>query len=429
MNRMKSLLISTFVIVLSAGLLGACSSNNSESSKDSSDKAVTINYYDWTDEQPYMTKIVSAFQEKYPNIKVNANFIPSSDYVQKMLVNLSTGGGDMDVFASQNTSNLSEYISKQVLEPLDDVAASSALSGISESINQLKNNDHIYGLPYRTSKWALFYNKDLFDKAGVTYPDSTWTWDDYEQAAKKLTSGSGQSKVYGSMSYQADNTWWRVLANIQGANNPLNADELKTFMKAVEYNYNLTYTSGAQQPFGELVGNAGADFTGRFLQGNVAMMWNGDWAVQMLNDAIAQKGTKVNYDIAPLPHWEDSEPATTGSFAVVMVNKASKKIDAAKKFAEFLASEDAAKIIADNGLLTPWTTDAVNQAYLTKLSTPANAKVLVDPIKVLSQVPMDPLFNQGLSIVKEEASLYLLQKQSIEETTKKIESRIQKEVK
>lgn len=220
MNRMKSLLISTFVIVLSAGLLGACSSNNSESSKDSSDKAVTINYYDWTDEQPYMTKIVSAFQEKYPNIKVNANFIPSSDYVQKMLVNLSTGGGDMDVFASQNTSNLSEYISKQVLEPLDDVAASSALSGISESINQLKNNDHIYGLPYRTSKWALFYNKDLFDKAGVTYPDSTWTWDDYEQAAKKLTSGSGQSKVYGSMSYQADNTWWRVLANIQGANNP-----------------------------------------------------------------------------------------------------------------------------------------------------------------------------------------------------------------
>ncbi|MBW7452543.1 extracellular solute-binding protein, partial [Paenibacillus sepulcri] len=63
-----------------------------------------------------------------------------------------------------------------------------------------------------------------------------------------------------------------------------------------------------------LVGNAGADFAGRFLQGSAAMMWNGDWAVQMLNDAIQQKGVKLNYDVAPLPHWKDSEPATTGSF-------------------------------------------------------------------------------------------------------------------
>ncbi|MBO7745734.1 sugar ABC transporter substrate-binding protein [Paenibacillus sp. MWE-103] len=450
MKRNKYLLLlGALVTVMSTGVLTACSSNdpgqasatnstdadtgadtnNGTDTNTASDKPVTINYFDWTDEQPYMDQILSAFQQKYPNIKVNASYVPSSDYIQKILVNLSTGGGDMDVFATQSTSNLAEYVSKQVLEPLDDITSSPDLAGISEPIGQLKFDDHIFGLPYRTSKWMLYYNKDLFDKAGLTYPDASWTWDQYADTAKKLTSGSGQNKTYGSMSYQSDNTWWRVLANIEGANNPLNPEELPKFKQVMEYYFNLTYTDGAQQPFGELVGNAGADYAGRFLQGNTAMMWNGDWAVQQLNDAIQQKGVKLNYDIAPLPHWKDSEPATTGSFAVVMVNKETENMDASKKLATFIASEEAAKIIAGNGLLTPWSSDAVKQAFLTKVTTPEHAGIFSDNTKVLSQVPMDPLYNQGMNIMKEESSLYLLKKQSLDKTMQNIEDRIKKEVK
>lgn len=432
---MKRLTLSLLVglMIVGTGLLSACSSDKPDSAGSDSaaagDKQVTLNYYDWTDEQPYMDQVISAFEKKYPTIKVNASYVPSNDYIQKILVNLSTGGGDMDVFATQSTSNLAEYISKQVLEPLDDLAGSPELAGIADPISQVKYDDHIYGLPYRTSKWVLYYNKDLFDKAGVPYPDGTWTWDQYEEAAKKLTSGSGQNKAYGSMSYQSDNTWWRVLANIEGANNPLNPEELPKFKQVLEYYYNLTYTDGAQQPFGELVGNAGADFAGRFLQGSAAMMWNGDWAVQMLNDAIQQKGVKLNYDVAPLPHWKDSEPATTGSFAAVMVNKQTSHMDEAKKLTEFIASEEAAKIMAGNGLLTVWSTDAVKQAYLTKVTTPEHVSVFSDDTKVLSQVPMDPLYNQGINIVKEESSLYLLKTQSLDQTMKNIQDRIKKEVK
>jgi multiple sugar transport system substrate-binding protein len=441
MKRFKLLLLVILMLIVSVSILTACSSNNSSTSqeasgnsasnggKSSSEEPVTINFYDWTDEQPYMEQVVSAFEEKHPNIKVNANFIPSSDYIQKILVNLSTGGGDMDVFATQSTSNLAEYISKDVLEPLDDIAGSAALSENKAAIEQLRYNDTIYGFPYRTSKWVLYYNKDLFDQAEIDYPDSSWTWDRYAEAAKALSSGSGQDKVYGSLSYQADNTWWRVLANIEGANNPLNADELEVFKKALEYYHKLTYTDGSQQPFGELVGDAGGDFAGRFLSGKAAMMWNGDWGVQMLNDEIEKNGVELNYDIAPLPHWEGSETTTTGSFAVIMVNKQSKKMDAAKKFAEFVASEEAAKIIVSNGLLSPWGTEEVKQAFLGKLTKPENVGVFSDPYTVMSQVPMDPLYNQGINIVKEEASLYLLNEQTLDDTFQKIEERIKKEVK
>ncbi len=42
-----------------------------------------------------------------------------------------------------------------------------------------------YGTPYRQDSWVLFYNKDLFDAAGVDYPDGSWTWDDYDAAARR----------------------------------------------------------------------------------------------------------------------------------------------------------------------------------------------------------------------------------------------------
>lgn len=430
MKRWNVILLVVLVLAACTGVLSACS-GNSGGDQGAADKnaSTTINFYDWTDEQPYMTQVISAFEKKYPDIKVNANFIPTSDYIQKILVNLSTGGGDMDVFATQSTSNLAEYISKDVLEPLDDLADSDALVGNKDAIEQLRFDDHIYGFPYRTSKWVLYYNKNLFDQAGIDYPDSSWTWDRYAEVAKALSSGNGQDRVYGSMSYQANNTWWRVLANVEGANNPLNSEELEVFRKVLEYYYNLTYTNEAQQPFGELVGDAGSDFAGRFLQGKTAMMWNGDWAVQMLNDQIEKNGAKLNYDVAPLPHWEGSETTTTGSFAVIMANKKSEHMDAAKKFVEFVASEEAANIIVSNGLLSPWGTEEVKQAFLGKLTKPENVAVFSDPIKVMSQVPMDPLYNQGIKIVSEEASLYLLQEQSLDKTFQTIQDRIKKEVK
>lgn len=425
------------VIFIAFLLLAACTSGSSGSGTESSepssgavhDGTVTINFYDWTDEQTYMTEVVNAFEEKHPNIKVNAHFIPTSDYVQKILVNLSTGGGEMDVFATQSTSNLAEYISKDVLTPLDDVAESPILQGNMDAIEQLRYEGHIYGLPYRTSKWVIYYNKDLFDEAGIGYPDETWTWDRYAEVAAELSTGSGSDRVYGSMSYQADNTWWRVLANIEGANNPLVPEDLERFKKAAAYYYDLTYELEAQQPFGELVGDAGGDFTSRFLQGKTAMMWNGDWAVQMLNEEIEKRGAELNYDIAPMPKWDEAaDTTTTGSFAVIMVNKQSPHIEAAKTFAQFVASEEAAKIIVSHGLLSPWGTEEVKQAFLENTTFPENIGLFSDPIKVMSQVPMDPLYNQGIKIVEEETSLYFLKEQSLDETFRKISERIEREV-
>ena len=66
------------------------------------------------------------------------------------------------------------------------------------TIEQLTTDDgNFYAVPFRSDFWVLYYNKDLFDAAGVEYPSNDLTMEDYDALARKMTSGSGDTKVYG----------------------------------------------------------------------------------------------------------------------------------------------------------------------------------------------------------------------------------------
>ena len=68
------------------------------------------------------------------------------------------------------------------------------------TLKPLTYNGHLYGLPVNWSTMVMFYNKTLFDKAGVKYPDESWTWDDFRAAAQKLTiRENGRAVQYGAI--------------------------------------------------------------------------------------------------------------------------------------------------------------------------------------------------------------------------------------
>jgi multiple sugar transport system substrate-binding protein len=69
-----------------------------------------------------------------------------------------------------------------------------------ESIEQTQNfGGEYYAVPYCNNINMLYFNKKMFDEAGIPYPDPNWTWNDFRETAKKLTKGSGANKVYGAM--------------------------------------------------------------------------------------------------------------------------------------------------------------------------------------------------------------------------------------
>jgi len=442
-NMLKRTLISCITILMVfALLLTACgktegtvdNSNNNSSSQGSSStsdtkkETVTIEFFDWFDEEAYMLKIIDAFQAENPNIKVNPTFVPTDEYGQKILVALS-GGTVIDVFAVSSPPGYAEYVNKNQLLALDDLVIRDNfdVSGIKDFVEQLKMGGKLYGLPYRKSAWVLFYNKDIFDKYNVPYPDETWTWEKYVEVAQLLTQGEGENKTWGSQNYQPTSTWWRVPANTAGYNNPLDPEHLEGFKKAAKLSYDLSYTYKAQQPYSDRVGTAGGDYAGIFLQGKTAMCFNGDWLVEMLNRNITEKGIKLNYDIAPMPHWEGEESATTGTPTVIMIPKNTKKTDAAFEFIKYVSTEKGAKILAGNGLMPAWNSESVNSIFLENLEQPEHAEYFFAQ-KIYSQVPTDPLYNSAMEIVKEEVSLYLLDEQGLDETFEKIQQRLDSEI-
>lgn len=390
------------------------------------DEEVTLNFYAWLDEEGIFTKLAEAYKKDHPNVTINMNFVASADYETKLITAFS-GGADIDCFAVASPPSLASYVAKNQVYELDELISSTKtdISGSQATIDATKIDGKIYSLPYKTSSWFVVYNKDVFDAAGVPYPDGDWTWEEYAEIAGKLTQGEGADKVYGSLNFQPTSMWWRVPANTKGAINPLEEDQLDAWLDAAEFCKKLS-DDGYQPPYADRAGEAGADYTGAFLTGKYGMMYNGDWVIEMLNSAIAD-GEKCNYDIAPIPHWEGEKPMTVGAPATLQVAKNAKNPEAAFDFISFCTGAEGAKILLENDYFPAWTSDAIVKEYCEGKTAPEHIEYVVNQTNS-SQVPCDPNYNTASNVVKEEVSLLLLGEQDRETTKKTITDRLASEV-
>lgn len=405
----------------------AGTSSGTENNSSDDGEAVTINFYAWADEEGIFTKLADAYMAEHKNVTINLQFTPSDDYNTKLMTAFG-GGGEIDCFAVSSPPSLAQFQSKGSVMALDDLIAKygTDTGGYSGTLESIAIDGATYALPYKTSSWVVYYNKDLFDAAGVAYPTGDWTWEEYYEIAGQLTSGEGADKIFGSLNFQPTSMWWRVPANSKGSTNPLNEDELHDWMEAAEFCKSLS-DAGYQPLYEDMASEAGADYTGNFLQGKYAMFYTGDWEVEMLNTAIANGDGNVNYDIAPLPHWEGEEPATPGAPGLLMVANNAKNPDVAFDFISFCAGAEGADILLENDYFPAWQSDETIETYTVGKTAPEHIEFIVNQ-NIISQVPCDEYYNSAQSVIKEEVSLYLLGEQDIETTEDNIKARIQDEV-
>lgn len=388
---------------------------------------VTINFYAWSDEEGIFTKLANNYMEDHPNVKINMQFTPSDDYNTKLMTAFG-GGGEIDCFAVSSPPSLAQFQAKGSVMALDDLIKenNTDTSGYEGTLESIAIDGKTYALPYKTSSWVVYYNKDLFDQAGVAYPEGDWTWEDYYDIAGQLTSGEGADKIYGSLNFQPTSMWWRVPANSKGSTNPLDDAQLHDWMEAAEYCKSLS-DAGYQPLYEDMASESGADYTGNFLQGKYAMFYTGDWAVEMLNTAIANGDGDVNYDIAPLPHWEGEEAATPGAPGLMMVANNAKNPEVAYDFISYCTGSEGAELLLDNDYFPAWQSDETIEKYTSGKTAPEHIEYIVNQ-NIISQVPCDENYNSAQNVIKEEVSLYLLGEQDIDTTESNIKDRIQDEV-
>lgn len=160
----------------------------------------TITWSFWGDpnELPPNDEVIKAFTARHPNIQVKTFHEPWASYFDKIQT-MFAGDSAPDVLF---LTNIASYASKGVLQPIDDLAKESKydVSDFTEAeLKLFQTNGKLYGFPRDNDTKVIYYNKDVFDQAGVAYPDDKWDWNALRSAATKLTNRQGDRVVrYGA---------------------------------------------------------------------------------------------------------------------------------------------------------------------------------------------------------------------------------------
>lgn len=238
----------------------------------------------------------------------------------------------------------------------------------------------LYAAPVNWDTIVMFYNKDMFDAAGLDYPTAEWTWDDFAAAAAALTDPAND--VYGAAVYSEYQSGYTNFIASTGIPPVVGAGRTECTLdepgsvEALEFLAGL-YNDG-YMPSVSLIGGASASDSFNFwLAGRVAMVTNGSWN---LPTAIEQ--ATFNWDVVQLPR--NPETGRTRSIVHSVGYVASSNSDAADLAANlilYLVSDEGSAFFANAGGVAP-ANPAQQQAWVDSFGeTSVNIQAFVDALE------------------------------------------------
>lgn len=283
---------------------GGASQGGETSAASSTDGGkITVAIWD-NGQKPGLQKIIDAYTAASGN-QVELQVITWEQYWT--LLEAGASGGDMPDVFWMHSNEAQKYMENDILMDLTDRVAASdklELDKFPEEIKNMYINDgKIYALPKDIDTIALWYNKTMFDEAGIAYPDENWTWDDYYDAAVKLTKPDGSQ--FGTAMNPSNNQdgWYNIVYSMGGY--VISDDKKKSGMddpntlKAMEFVDKLRKDA---MPDATVMSETGTDVL--LQSGKIAMLPQGSWMVAPFKE---NEYLTANCDVAVLP-----KDATTG---------------------------------------------------------------------------------------------------------------------
>lgn len=407
-----------------------------------STEKITVNVWSITlDTKEEVEAFQAAFAatEAGKNIEVTFEEIPAGTNQEKsdaLLTNL-IGDGGIDIF----DANLSEYFnfaSKGMFENLTPYAEADGFDFDKvgkDNVELSKINGDLYALPYIQSAWLLYYNKDLFDAAGVAYPTDDMTWDEFRETAKQLTKGEGPDKQWGFTMPDWSCTWAGI-ATQNGIgfikeDGTVNLDD-PAFKEALQFKYDLTMVDQSGPSLAENTVTK-SHYAKQFSNGNVAMLVGGDWVHTNIRENL-QGNYTFHYDVASIPHPEGVAAGTTYGaprYTGINAKRSEEQKAAAWEVLKFMAGEETARILVEkSGTLPAVVTEELTDIYTSSLPEfVTNGAVVFKEHKHVEEKPYHVASGQIDKIMTEEAQLFLTDAQDIDKTIDNMVRRSNEEIK
>lgn len=321
----------------------------------------------------YYEPLIKAYEAANPNVKIEMLDLGSADFMTMLQTQLSGGDSSIDVVTIKDIPGYNNLIKKNLLLNLNDKIKS---EGVDTSLyggttDQISVDGNLYGIPFRSDFWIVYYNKALFDKAGVAYPTNDMTFAEYDDLARKMTSGKGANKVYGAHYHT-----WRSAVQLFGILDGKNTivDGSYAFLKPYYEMVLAEQKDGIVQDYATLK-TSSTHYSGVFYNNSVAMMNMGSWFIATLINQIDQgKADSKEWGLVKYPHAEGVPAGSTlGTITSLGVSNASKQKDAAFDFVKFVTGPTGAEIIAKTGTIPAIKTDEVIKIIASKPGFPTDA--------------------------------------------------------
>ncbi|MGO1408727.1 MAG: ABC transporter substrate-binding protein [Brachybacterium sp.] len=318
----------------------------------------TIEFAAWESDFDWES-VIAGFNEKYPNVTVEITKSPFKDFFTRLQTQAS-GDNLPDAFM-MNGPNFQLYASHDILVSFENAVEAGELdfANYPEAMAELYTYEDVpYGVPTSYDSIGLWYNEDLFEKAGVEVPTDEWTWEDLHETSKAISEALKDEGIYGfaggaynqelfyNLIFQAEGAVLNEDATESQYSSPGSREALQFLRDMVEDGSSPSIQTTADTSPDEL-----------FKSGKAAMVYGGSFRVSGYVDSAVGDAIQV----VRLPIGKQRGVVLHGG--AVVVNAASENADAAAAFAVFHGSLEGQEIIGESGASIPAYT-GTEQAYI-----------------------------------------------------------------
>jgi len=336
-------------------------------------------------------ELTAAFETQFPDIHVELRHIPNQKEYRQRLATEFAGGSPSNVVLL-NYRRFATFADEGGLEPMGPYLESSELIHEEDfypvTLQSFQYKDQLWCIPQNLSSLVVYYNRDLFDNAGLDYPADDWTWSDFLHAARVLTQDlddDGRIDQYGAgispKLFRLAPFVWQNGGDI--VDDPVTPTRLTLDTPAARTAFEWFVNLQTKE---HVVPDAAAETAepseNRFLNGRLGMYFNSRRGTPTYRTI-----TNFSWDIAPLPR--NVQPAGILHSDAYCMTAATEDKEAAWTFIEFANSPAGQTIVAQSGRTVPSLISvAESPAFLSPDQPPANARIFLDSTPYIRGVPI-----------------------------------------
>lgn len=331
-------------------------------------------------------KVVAAFAERTPQIKVTVEPVVEGSWSAKLTTLIASGTAPDTVMCA--FGGFLQFCKRGDLLDLDQLLAKDREVRPADwyplALESMKYKGKLFNMPYNGGTYALFYNKDLFDQQRVKYPDDTWTWEKYVETAAQLSVDARGRRaneggfdgtnvaVYGATNAQSEPGWWYWIWTYGGelytnGNKEVNFRDAKV-LDAIQA---IADTHKRRVWPSVLVKDAA---TVGFRNANVAMAPMGHWNVARV------RTDTYKWDVAAMPKTKDGRRVALGWYSGNGIVRATKQPQAAWEFLKFFGGAPGQRILGIEGLTLPAVRKVAESDEIIKTTPPDNQRAFLTEI-------------------------------------------------